>query len=55
MLPSGNQLSLQMVFQVVVFTEMVHTSKTYIRGCSLVDAAWLQEIQPDYFRTHRVK
>ena len=44
-----------MVFQVVVFTEMVHTSKTYIRGCSLVDAAWLQEIQPDYFRTHRVK
>ncbi len=34
---------------------MVHTSKTYIRGCSLVDAFWLQEIQPDYFRTHRVK
>ena len=34
---------------------MVHTSKTYIRGCSLVDAAWLQDIQPEYFRTHRVK
>jgi len=41
--------------EVVVFTEMVHTSKTYLRGCSLVDASWLQEIQPDYFRTHRIK
>merc|ERR1719427_1678260 len=41
--------------EVVVFTEMVHTSKTYIRGCSLVDASWLQEFQPEYFRTHRIK
>jgi len=41
--------------EIVVFTEMVHTSKTYIRGLSLVDSAWLQEIQPEYFRTHRVK
>ena len=40
--------------EVVVFSEMVHTSKTYIRGCSLVDVTWLQEIQPEYFRTHRV-
>lgn len=40
--------------EMVVFTEMVQTSKTYIRGCSLVDATWLQEIQPDYFRTHRL-
>jgi len=40
--------------EVVVFTEMVHTSKTYIRGCSLVDVTWLHEIQPEYFRTHRV-
>eukprot|EP00090_Calanus_glacialis_P000574 TRINITY_DN10355_c0_g1_i1.p1 TRINITY_DN10355_c0_g1~~TRINITY_DN10355_c0_g1_i1.p1 ORF type:complete len:514 (-),score=228.41 TRINITY_DN10355_c0_g1_i1:51-1466(-) len=41
--------------EVVVFTEMVHTTKTYLRGCSLVDAAWLQEFQPEYFRTHRIK
>ena len=41
--------------QTVVFTEMVHTSRTYICGCSLVDTAWLQDIHPDYFRTHRVK
>jgi len=41
--------------EVVVFTEMVHTTKTFLRGCSLVDAAWLQEFQPEYFRTHRIK
>jgi len=41
--------------EVVVFTEMVHTTKTFLRGCSLVDGAWLQEFQPEYFRTHRIK
>jgi len=41
--------------EMIVFTEMVHTSKSYLRGCSLVDAAWLQEIHPEYFRTHRIK
>merc|ERR1712098_516418 len=41
--------------EVVVFTEMVHTSKTFIRGCNLVDATWLNEFQPEYFRTHRIK
>jgi len=41
--------------EVVVYTEMVHTSKTYLKGCTLVDVSWLHQFQPDYFRTHRIK
>jgi hypothetical protein len=41
--------------EVVVYTEMVHTSKTYLKDCTLVDVAWLHDFQADYFRTHRIK
>jgi len=41
--------------EVVVYTEMVQTTKTYLKGCTLVDVTWLHEYQPEYFRTHRIK
>jgi ATP-dependent RNA helicase DHX33 len=41
--------------EVVVYTEMVHTSKTYLKDCTLVDVSWLHEFQAEYFRTHRIK
>jgi len=41
--------------EVVIYTEMVHTSKTYLKGCTLIDVTWLHEHQPEYFRTHRIK
>jgi hypothetical protein len=34
----------------VVFTEMVATSRTYIRGLTLVSQEWLSESQEEYFR-----
>lgn len=40
--------------EMVVYTEMVSTTKTYIRGLTLVQETWLQESNPEYFRTHRI-
>ncbi len=36
--------------ELVVFTEMVATSRTYIRGLTLVSQEWLSESQEEYFR-----
>jgi len=36
--------------ELVVFTEMVATSRTYIRGLTLVSHEWLSESQQEYFR-----
>ncbi|XP_069470700.1 ATP-dependent RNA helicase DHX33 [Ambystoma mexicanum] len=34
----------------VVYNELLHTSKCYMRDLCLVDADWLMEAAPDYFR-----
>uniref|UniRef100_A0A8C2C307 RNA helicase n=1 Tax=Cyprinus carpio TaxID=7962 RepID=A0A8C2C307_CYPCA len=34
----------------VVFNELLHTSRCYMRDLCLVDAEWLQEAAPEYFR-----
>ncbi|XP_066516300.1 ATP-dependent RNA helicase DHX33 [Hoplias malabaricus] len=34
----------------VVFNELLHTSRCYMRDLCLVDADWLQESAPEYFR-----
>lgn len=34
----------------VVYTELLHTSKCYMRDLCVVDAEWLYEAAPDYFR-----
>ena len=33
----------------VLFDEIVKTSKIYLRGCSLLDRDWLNEVAPLYF------
>jgi len=40
--------------ELVTYTEMVATNKTYIRGLTVVSEEWLTEFHPDYFRTHRI-
>lgn len=40
--------------EIVTYTEMVATTKTYIRGLTIVSEEWLNEAKPDYFRTHRI-
>jgi len=40
--------------ELLTYTEMVATNKTYIRGLTVVSEEWLTEHQPDYFRTHRI-
>jgi len=40
--------------EIVTYTEMVATNKTYIRGLTIVSEEWLTEYQSDYFRTHRI-
>ena len=40
--------------ELVLFTELIATQKSYIRTLSLVDAQWLAEAQPAYFRQHRI-
>ena len=39
--------------EVVVFTEMLHTTKTYLRGCSLVDAAWWMQLGSRNFNLNK--
>lgn len=38
----------------ILFSEVVHTSQTYIRQLSIVDSELLNEIAPAYFRQHRL-
>ena len=40
--------------EVVIFTELIATQKSYIRDLSLADSRWLTEAQPEYFRQHRL-
>ncbi|XP_023319650.1 putative ATP-dependent RNA helicase DHX33 isoform X2 [Eurytemora carolleeae] len=40
--------------EIVTYTEMVATNKTYIRGLTIVSEEWLSEHQADYFRSHRI-
>lgn len=39
----------------ILFTELVHTGKAYMHMNSAVDADWLYEIAPDYFRKRHIK
>ncbi|KAG7175520.1 ATP-dependent RNA helicase DHX33-like [Homarus americanus] len=39
----------------VLFTELVHTGKTYMHINSAVDAQWLFETAPEYFRKRHIK
>ncbi|XP_066973594.1 ATP-dependent RNA helicase DHX33 [Macrobrachium rosenbergii] len=39
----------------VLFTELVHTGKAYMHINSAVDADWLYEVAPDYFRKRHMK
>lgn len=34
----------------VVYTELLHTGRCYMRDLCVVDADWLYEAAPDYFR-----
>ena len=34
----------------VVYTELLYTNRCYMRGLCVVDADWLYEAAPDYFR-----
>lgn len=38
----------------VLFSEVIHTGKTYIRQLTVVDPEWLLEAMPEYFRQHRL-
>jgi hypothetical protein len=40
--------------ELVIFTELIATQKTYIRDLTLVDAKWLTDAHPDYFRQHHI-
>jgi len=40
--------------QYVVYNELVHTSKCYMRDVCIVDPAWLCEAAPNYFKEHRL-
>ncbi|KAK7028866.1 putative ATP-dependent RNA helicase dhx33 [Halocaridina rubra] len=39
----------------VLFTDLVHTGKAYMHINSIVDADWLYEVAPEYFRTRHIK
>ncbi|XP_045625991.1 ATP-dependent RNA helicase DHX33-like [Procambarus clarkii] len=39
----------------VLFTELVHTGKTYMHINSAIDAQWLYEVAPEYFRKCHIK
>lgn len=40
--------------QCVLFSEVVHTNKCYIRQLTVIDPDWLSEMVPEYFRRHRL-
>ncbi|CAH0556419.1 unnamed protein product [Brassicogethes aeneus] len=39
----------------ILFTEVVQTSKCYLRGLTTIESEWLQDIAPEYIRTHNIK
>nr|XP_022911439.1 putative ATP-dependent RNA helicase DHX33 [Onthophagus taurus] len=39
----------------VIFTEVVQTSKCYLRNITTIEPDWLQEIVPDYVQSHNIK
>ena len=39
----------------ILFTELVHTGKTYMHLNSIIDPQWLYEIAPEYFRKKHIK
>ena len=40
--------------ELVIFTELLSTQKSWIRDLSLVDSICLMQDQPEYFRKHRI-
>lgn len=40
---------------VVIYTEVVQTSKCYIRGLTSIESDWLFEIAPEYMKSHSIK
>lgn len=40
--------------QYVVYNELVHTAKCYMRDVCIVDPSWLREAAPTYFKEHRL-
>ncbi|XP_068697399.1 ATP-dependent RNA helicase DHX33-like [Montipora foliosa] len=40
--------------QFVVYNELVHTSKCYMRDVCVVDPSWLRDAAPNYFKEHRL-
>ncbi|KAL9975893.1 hypothetical protein ACROYT_G013110 [Oculina patagonica] len=40
--------------QFVVYNELVHTSKCYMRDVCIVDPSWLREAAPNFFKEHRL-
>lgn len=40
--------------QYVVYNELVHTSKCYMRDVCIVDPSWLREAAPNFFKEHRL-
>lgn len=41
--------------QYVLFTEVVQTNKCYLRSLSTVECEWLQEVAPEYMRSHKIR
>lgn len=39
----------------VLFTELVHTGQTYMHINAPVDAQWLYDVAPEYFRKRHIK
>lgn len=39
----------------VLYTEVVQTSKCYLRGLTTIEIDWLHEIVPEYVRTHNIR
>lgn len=38
----------------ILFSELVQTSKSYVRTVSIVNPDWLIELAPEYFRKNRL-
>lgn len=39
----------------VLFTEVVQTNKCYLRNLTTIESDWLQEISPEYMRSHKIQ
>lgn len=38
----------------LLFAEVVQTSKCYLRSLSSIEGSWLQEVAPEYARSHKI-